>query len=61
MLLFRTTNSSPAPPDKTTLSVGGMLVIVVFDAVFNDDEAANIADLVTNVSSRLFISYLSAV
>ena len=52
LLLFRTTNPDPASQVETISSVGGLLVIIIFDTAFDNDEAARIADLITNVSRR---------
>ena len=51
LLLFRATTCYSTLSERTTGNRDGLLVIVAFDAAFKKDEAANVADAITNVSS----------
>lgn len=51
MLVFRTTTCYRTLSERTIGNRDGLLVIVAFDAAFENDEAANVADSITDVST----------
>ena len=54
LLLFRATTCYSTLSERTTGNRDGLLVIVAFDSSFEKDEAANVADAITNVSSNKY-------
>lgn len=51
LLIFRATTCYSTLSERTTGNRDGLLVIVAFDAGFEKEEAANVADAITNVSA----------
>ena len=54
MLLFRATTCYNTLSERTIGNRDGLLVIVAFDAAFEKEEAANVADAITNVRSHRY-------